>query len=58
MEICERAQDGTYRVVYATIVKDRIVVLHAFKKKSHRAVATPKKDMDLIRQRLKEIAGS
>jgi len=34
---------------------EAIYVLHAFQKKSKRGIATPKKDIDLIRQRLAEI---
>jgi len=54
LEICERAPDGTYRVVYTTIVKNTIVVLHAFQKKSITGIATPKHEMDLVEKRLKE----
>jgi phage-related protein len=32
---------------------DAVYVLHVFHKKSKRGVATPKKELDLIRQRLK-----
>jgi phage-related protein len=31
----------------------RIFVLHVFQKKSKRGIATPKEDLDLIRDRLK-----
>lgn len=55
LEICERGQNATYRVVYATVFREKIVVLHAFMKKSHTGVATPKKDIDLVRRRLREI---
>jgi len=34
-------------------LSDAIYVLHAFKKKSTNGSATPKKDMDLIRARLR-----
>jgi phage-related protein len=33
---------------------DRVFVLHAFQKKSKSGVATPKADLDLIKQRLKQ----
>jgi phage-related protein len=42
----------TYRGVYATKIKNAIVVLHCFQKKSKSGIATPKPDMDLIRARL------
>jgi phage-related protein len=32
--------------------EDAIYVLHAFQKKSKRGVSTPKKEIDLIKQRL------
>lgn len=55
IEIFERSSDGTYRVVYATIIKDRVYVLHAFKKKSTSGIATPKHEIDLVKQRLREM---
>jgi hypothetical protein len=33
-------------------VRDQIYVLHAFHKKSKRGIATPKRDLELIRERL------
>ncbi|NMA28456.1 MAG: type II toxin-antitoxin system RelE/ParE family toxin, partial [Burkholderiales bacterium] len=32
---------------------DAVYALHAFKKKSTRGISTPKREMDLIRERLK-----
>jgi len=34
---------------------DAIHVLHAFQKKSKKAIATPKAEMDLIRKRLSDL---
>ena len=46
--------DGnTYRAVYTVRFKEAVYVLHAFKKKSKRGIATPQRDVELIRQRLK-----
>lgn len=46
--------DGdTYRAVYTVKFKDTLYVLHAFKKKSHRGISTPKHEIDLIKSRLK-----
>jgi len=46
--------DGnTYRGAYVTKLADRIYVLHVFQKKSKKGIATPKKDMDIIRVRLR-----
>ena len=49
-----RADDrsGTYRVVYVAELEETIFVLHTFQKKSTSRTATPKRDIDLIRQRL------
>jgi phage-related protein len=42
----------TWRTVYTVRFQDVVYVLHAFQKKSKTGAATPKKEMDLIRQRL------
>ena len=54
-EIRQNDRSGTFRVVYTTIVKDKIYVLHAFQKKSTRGIQTPKGEMDLIKKRLEEL---
>jgi phage-related protein len=41
--------------MYTVRYTEAIYVLHAFQKKSKRGIATSKKDIDLIRQRLAEI---
>jgi len=43
---------GTYRAVYTVQFANAIYVLHAFQKKSRSGVATPQKDLNLIRRRL------
>jgi phage-related protein len=50
-----RADDpsGTYRAVYVTQLGDAIYVLHAFQKRATLGIATPRRELDLIRQRLK-----
>ena len=55
LEIVESHDGNAYRAVYTVKFKDRIYVLHSFQKKSKRGVKTPKKDMDLIGSRLKEL---
>lgn len=52
MEIVERDSSGAYRAVYTAHFADAIYVLHVFQKKSKRGIATPKQEIDLIRQRL------
>ena len=44
----------TFRSVYTVRFADRVFVLHAFQKKSKSGVTTPKADIDLIKQRLKQ----
>jgi phage-related protein len=53
MEIVARDVSGTYRAVYTVSIGDAIYVVHAFQKKSKAGIATPKPEIDLIRQRLK-----
>ena len=52
MEIVERDRGGAFRAVYTAQLGDAIYVLHVFQKKSKRGIATPKRDIDLIRRRL------
>jgi phage-related protein len=49
-----RADDpgGTYRAVYVVQLGEAVYVLHAFQKKATSGIATPKRELDLIRQRL------
>jgi phage-related protein len=54
MEIIDRHDTNTYRAVYTVQFADVIYVLHAFQKKSKRGIATPQKELDLIRRRLAE----
>ena len=49
----DRYDTNTYRAVYTVKLGDNIFVLHAFQKKSTRGIRTPKKEIDLIKQRLK-----
>lgn len=46
--------DGdTYRAMYTTEMQGVVYVLDTFKKKSKSGIATPQKDLDRIRERLK-----
>jgi phage-related protein len=38
----------------STVLEIAVYILHAFQKKSKRGIATPKREIDLIRQRLAE----
>ena len=53
VEIAALCEDGTYRLMYTAKLGDTIYVLHAFQKKAHRGIATPKHDLDVIAQRLR-----
>lgn len=54
MEIVERYDTNTYRAVYTVQISSVIYVLHCFQKKSKSGIATPQKDIELIRRRLAE----
>lgn len=49
-EIRLRDATGAFRILYVATLPDRVLVLHAFQKKSQK---TADKDIDLARQRLK-----
>jgi len=49
--------DSTFRCAYTVDFGDTVYVLHAFQKKSKSGISTPKPDLDLIRQRLKQARG-
>lgn len=51
-EIRENGRSGTYRVVYTVEFKDLVAVLHAFQKKSKSGIATPRHEIELVKQRL------
>ena len=53
LEVVEDSRGGTYRAVYTVRYATRVFVLHVFQKKSKKGIATPKPDMDLIKERLK-----
>ena len=54
LEIVESDVGGTYRAVYTVRFAQAVYVLHCFQKKSKSGIATPKTDMDLVRNRLKQ----
>lgn len=49
LEVVEDDAGGTYRAVYTVKFEAAVFVLHCFQKKSKRGIATPKKDMNIIR---------
>jgi phage-related protein len=53
LEIVVAQDKNAYRAVYTVRFEDVLFVLHVFQKKSKKGVETLKRDVDLIRQRLK-----
>jgi phage-related protein len=54
LEIVENHAGDAYRTVYTVALGNMVYVLHVFLKKSKQGSATPKRDLDLIRQRWNE----
>ena len=54
LEIVEDWRGETYRAVYTVRIKSAVYVLHVFQKKSRHGTATPRADVELIRERLKK----
>jgi len=53
MEIVDDFEGSTYRAVYAARLPGAVYVLNVFKKKATRGSATPRREIALIKQRLK-----
>ncbi|MFQ5598643.1 MAG: type II toxin-antitoxin system RelE/ParE family toxin [Nitrospiria bacterium] len=51
-EIRARGKEGIGRVFFYTVVGHKIVILHAFIKKTNK---TPRKELDIARKRLSEV---
>lgn len=51
-ELRIRGKDGIARAVYVTTVKQRVVIVRVFVKKTQK---TPKHELELARQRAKEV---
>ena len=54
-EIALPFKGDAFRVVYAVKLADEIWVVHAFQKKSTQGIKTPKREIDLIKDRLKRL---
>ena len=52
-EIVEDYRSDAYRAIYTVTFADAVYVLHAFQKKSPSGIKTPRKDVELVAQRLK-----
>ena len=55
LEIVLRHRGDAFRVVYAVQIGADIWVLHAFQKKSTQGIKTPKREIDLVHDRLKRL---
>ena len=53
-EIVEDYRSDAYRAIYTVKFADAVYVLHAFQKKSPSGIRTPKRDVELVAQRLKQ----
>lgn len=54
LEIVDDLDGATYRTVYTVRLPTAIYVLHAFQKKSPHGIATPHREMELVRTRLRQ----
>ena len=54
VEIIKDFRGDTFRAVYTLRYRGAVYVLHAFQKKSKSGRATPRRDIELIEQRMRE----
>lgn len=54
-EIAIRHRGDAFRIIYAVKIDSDIWVIHAFQKKSKTGIKTPQMDIDLIRERLRQL---
>ncbi len=54
LEMISDHRGDTFRAVYTVRFRAAVYVLHAFQKKAKRGIATPKREMDVLRRRLKQ----
>jgi phage-related protein len=54
-EIALSHRGNAFRVVYAVQLVDDLWVVHAFQKKSTQGIKTPKRELDLISDRIKRL---
>jgi phage-related protein len=53
LELIENYKGDTYRAVYTVKFVRKICVLHVFQKKAKRGIATPKQELEVVRDRLR-----
>jgi phage-related protein len=54
LEVVADHDGGTYRAVYTVRFADAVYALHVFQKKSKRGIVTPKREIERLRQRLRQ----
>ncbi len=54
LEVIEDHDGDTYRTVYTVRYERAVYVLHAFQKKSKRGIATPAREIERVRARLRQ----
>lgn len=54
LEIVESQLGNAYRAVYTVRFANAVYVLHCFQKKSKQGIETPKQELELIRERLRQ----
>ncbi len=54
VELIDDFDGDTYRAVYTVRFADAVYVLHAFKKKSKQGIKTPQREIDLVKNRLRD----
>jgi phage-related protein len=54
LEIIDDFDGGTFRAIYTVRFAGMVYVLHAFQKKSKKGIATPKREIELIKSRLRD----
>ena len=53
LEIVEDWRGNAYRAIYTVRYAAAVFVLNVFRKKAKRGIATPKREMELVKERLK-----
>ena len=54
LEIVDDFDGDTYRTVYTVRLATAVYVLHAFQKKATRGIVTPRRELELVRSRLRQ----
>lgn len=54
-ELRAKAQEGIARSIYCYMKGKKVIILHVFIKKTQKTQKTPKKDLDIAEQRMREL---